>query len=142
MPSNCAAMLTAAQRRPRHEPRHVQRFVQAQRQGQGQRALKPWGSRLREYWGLPLSAWRSTQPVPEDQGQLGAAARQLLDDPVLHEALDRVQTKLIDAWRNTAPGETMARDEAYRMYWSLEQFKSELRVMIANAGLKPRATSQ
>ncbi|HXI76525.1 MAG TPA: hypothetical protein VNH21_05280 [Steroidobacteraceae bacterium] len=88
---------------------------------------------LGEYWDMPPPRWRSTQPAPEDKMQLGENARRLLDDPVLHAALDRVQQKLIESWRNTAPGEGEAREAAYRLYWASELFRDELRLMLGDA---------
>lgn len=85
-------------------------------------------------WRHPrLIPWRSTQPPPSDPSQLGEAARRLLDDPTLQLALDRVQAKLVESWRNTAPGETEAREAAYRLWWASEQLKTELRIMLGNA---------
>jgi hypothetical protein len=74
-----------------------------------------------------------TEPAPTDQMQLGEMAKRLLDDPVLNLALDRIQQKLADTWRNSAVGEVEAREAAYRMLWAAEHFKSELRIMLGNA---------
>jgi hypothetical protein len=92
---------------------------------------------------LPLPPWRSTQPAPSDPMQMGENARRLLDDPVLHLALDRIQQKLAETWRNTAIGETEAREAAYRLHWAAEQFRSELRIMVGNArAIEARARMQ
>jgi hypothetical protein len=77
---------------------------------------------LGEHWDVPPQRWRSTQPAPEDKMQLGENA-----------ALDRVQQKLIESWRNTAPGEGEAREAAYRLYWASELFRDELRLMLGDA---------
>jgi hypothetical protein len=87
---------------------------------------------------VPAPPWASPYPVPEDKGQIGVAAQALLDDPVLHLALDRVQEKLVATWLATAPGERQAREAAYRLHWAAEQFRSELRIMIANASVAGR----
>jgi SRSO17 transposase len=88
--------------------------------------------RLGRYWNRP-PAWRSTMPLPEEAAQIAAMAQRLLDDPVLHEALARMERKLVEAWRATAAGDTEQREAAYRMLWAAEAFKSELRLMVANA---------
>ena len=86
------------------------------------------------FWRHPrLIPWRSTQPPPSDPSQLGEAARRLLDDPTLQLALERGQAKLVESWRNTAPGEIEAREAAYRLWWASEQLKTELRIMLGNA---------
>jgi hypothetical protein len=84
--------------------------------------------------------WRSTQPVPQSQGELGEEARKLLDNPVLIEALDRIERKLTDTWRNSRAGDEAEREASYRLYWAVESLKAELRVMIANAGIAGQRT--
>ena len=92
---------------------------------------------IRRFWGHwqqhRLIPWRSTQPPPSDPSQLGEAARRLLDDPTLQLALERVQAKLIESWRNTAVGALEEREAAYRLWWASEQLKTELRIMLGNA---------
>lgn len=92
---------------------------------------------IRRFWGHwpqhRLVPWRTTQPPPSDPVQLGEAARRLLDDPTLHLALERVQQGLVESWCGTAAGEHEAREAAYRMWWSCEQFRTELRLMLGNA---------
>lgn len=85
-----------------------------------------------------LRPW-STEPPPRDATQMGEAARQLLNDPVLGAAWDRVQAKLIETWKQTAAGDTEAREAAYRLLWASEQAKAELRLMLANARAQARA---
>lgn len=82
--------------------------------------------------------WQASRPVPESQGELGEEARKLLDNPVLIEALDRVEKKLIDSWKNSAAGEGLTREEAYRMYWAVGALRVELKLMIANASMSAR----
>ena len=85
-------------------------------------------------WRHPrLIPWRSSQPAPSDPSQLGEAARRLLDDPTLQLALERVQAKLVESWRNTAVGQIEEREAAYRLWWASEQLKTELRIMLGNA---------
>jgi hypothetical protein len=98
------------------------------------------------YWWaskLPLSRWASTQPAPRDPMQLGEGARRLLDDPTLVLALDRVQQRLVDTWRDSKVGDAEAREAAYRLHWAVEQFKAELRIMLGTArGIEARARMQ
>jgi hypothetical protein len=86
--------------------------------------------------------WRPSAPPPTDRQELGEEARRLLDNPVLHEAMDRVERKLVDTWRNTAPGEDEQREAAYAMYWAMQQIRGELRIMIANAGMAIRQRAE
>jgi hypothetical protein len=96
-----------------------------------------WG-RFARFLAEAKKPWRSTQPVPPSQGELGEEARKLLDNPVLHEAMDRVERKLVETWKNSAPGEEEQRQAAYHMYWALYRIRGELQVMIANAGMAAR----
>lgn len=82
--------------------------------------------------------WRPIGDAPSDRQELGEEARRLLDNPVLHEAMDRVEKKLVESWKNTAPGEDAEREAAYAMYWAMQQVRGELRVMIANASMAQR----
>jgi hypothetical protein len=85
-----------------------------------------------------LDLWKAIVPPPESKTELGEAAKQLLADPVLHLALRRVEEKLVATWRQTAVGEEEAREAAYALLCGLEQFKGELRLMIAEAGMAAR----
>jgi hypothetical protein len=82
--------------------------------------------------------WVSTQTLPQSQGELGEEARKLLDNPVLIEALDRIERKLVGSWRSSLVGDAAGREAAYRLHWAAEQFRAELRIMIANAGMNAR----
>ena len=86
----------------------------------------------------PADLWKSSQPLPPNRSEMGEEARKLLDNPVLHEALDRVERKLIESWRNTTPGDEKAREAAYALHWAAQQFRAELRLMIANATMAAR----
>ena len=71
--------------------------------------------------------------APADKTQLGAAAKRLLDDPVLALALGRIEEKLTQTWRNTTVGAVDEREAAYRLVWAIEHLRSELRAMVGNA---------
>jgi len=93
-------------------------------------------------WARVLAAadvpWQAVGQAPTDRQELGEEARRLLDNPTLHEAMGRVERKLLDTWRNTAPGQGEQREAAYNMYWALQQIRGELRIMIANASMAQR----
>lgn len=82
--------------------------------------------------------WRPQAQAPENPGELGREAKDLLDNPTLHEALDRVERKLQQSWRNSPAGDKEAREEAYRLHWAVEALRAELRIMVANAGMAER----
>lgn len=76
--------------------------------------------------------WLSSRPLPDN---LGEEAARLLDNPVLIEALARVQLKLTETWRLSAPEEQAVRDEAYRLHMAMDLFRQELRLMISGVKL-------
>ena len=47
----------------------------------------------------PADLWKSSQPLPPNKGEIGEEARKLLDNPVLHEALERVERRLVETCR-------------------------------------------
>ena len=82
--------------------------------------------------------WRPFGQAPTDRQELGEEARKLLDNPTLHEAMDRVERKLTETWKQSAPDETRERDAAYHMLWALHRVRGELQVMIAEATMARR----
>jgi hypothetical protein len=77
--------------------------------------------------------WRSSSAPPNDKQELGTYAKQLLDDPVLHLALERVEDKLLHTWKNTEVADEEGRERIYMVYQGMQRFRQELRVMIGNA---------
>jgi hypothetical protein len=78
------------------------------------------------------------EPLPElpgDKHDLANAAERLLADPVFQLAMSRVQTRLFESWKASAPGDVREREEAYELHWAVEELRSELRRMIASARL-------
>jgi hypothetical protein len=81
---------------------------------------------------LPPPPFQPSAPPPADRVELGAAAQRLLQDPTFALALDRVQVRLTDAWRNSTVGDAAGREAAYRLHTAVEQLRSELHLMVAN----------
>jgi hypothetical protein len=92
-----------------------------------------WGRFVR-FMALDEASWRSPSAAPRDKRELGNAARQLLDDPVLHLALERVEDSLIQTWKTSDPADEEGRERVYATYLGMQRFRGELRRMIANAG--------
>jgi hypothetical protein len=80
----------------------------------------------------PVPPLQPPAPPPADRVELGAAAQRLLQDPTFALALDRVQVRLTDAWRNSTVGDAAGREAAYRLHTAVEQLRSELHLMVAN----------
>ena len=84
----------------------------------------------------PDTCARITEPIgepPEDLLQLGNAAQQLLQDPVVDLALKRVQQQMVDRWTKSAMGNAAEREHAYLIYGAVEALRAELALMVANA---------
>lgn len=77
--------------------------------------------------------WSSPHEPPRDRKELGNAARQLLDDPVLHLALQSVEDNLIRTWKASDPADEEGRERVYAAYQGITRFKGELQRMIGNA---------
>jgi hypothetical protein len=67
---------------------------------------------------------------PSDRNELAGAAKRLLEDPVFALALDRIQKRLYDTWRQSEVGDEQARERQYHLHWAVEEVKSELRRMV------------
>lgn len=83
--------------------------------------------------------WSSPHAPPEDKRELGTYAKQLLDDPVLHLALERVEDTLIHTWKSSDPADQEGRERVYAAYQGMQRFKGELRRMIGDASEALRA---
>ena len=86
-------------------------------------------------FGLP---WKASKEPPQSPDELAEEARRLLDNPTLHEALNRVEAKLTETWRTSAAGQREEREAAYALLWGAQQFKAELRLMILNRDVAAR----
>ena len=87
--------------------------------------------------------WRaSSGPVPESQGELGEEARKLLDNPVLIEALERVERTLIETWKRSEPSDEEGREQVFAVYQGMQRFRGQLQQMIANAGMAARQRAE
>ena len=71
--------------------------------------------------------------VPTDRLQLGAAAKQLLADPVLTLAFDRLKDDLVKAFTTSEAHKQDDRERAYFMIWALEGVRGKLRAMVSDA---------
>ena len=74
--------------------------------------------------------------APPDVIALGEEARGILESPLLALAAQRVADKLLNAFKNSAPGATAQREEAYRLWWALEALRGELNAMVGAAKVK------
>ena len=61
-----------------------------------------------------------------DIASRAAAAKRLLDDEVLAEALDDLRDELIRDWRNTADDKTETRENVWRTLKALDRITAKL----------------
>jgi hypothetical protein len=91
-----------------------------------QRMAELWGDRLE-----PEPPDEVREP-PSDPVALGHAAQALLHDPVMRLALDRVERRLIDTWRQSAMGALQEREAAYHLHGAVQELRAELGRMVAD----------
>jgi len=93
---------------------------------------------FRAFWrGLTMADIEQPPPEPEpelptDKAEISAAATRLLGDPAFVLAMNRVEDRLYESWKLSAPGDYPAREEHYRLYWAVGELRSELRRMAAS----------
>ena len=79
--------------------------------------------------------------LPTDRREIASAAKQLLDEPVLELAFERLETRLYETWKESGAGDVAVREEAFRLHWAIEELRAELRRMVDSArvpqGLSP-----
>ena len=84
--------------------------------------------------------------LPTDRNVIASGARQLLDEPVLELAFERLETRLYETWKASGAGGVAVREEAFRLHWAIEELRAELRRMVDSArvpqGLSPEEREQ
>ena len=57
-------------------------------------------------------------------------AKNLLEDPLLQETLDKMEEEYTTTWRNTKTEETEARELLWQLLWAIGEFRSHLSVIM------------
>lgn len=73
-----------------------------------------------------------------DVSARAAAAKRLLEDPVLIEALDAVEQTAITAWRNTSLADEEGRTRAWYALKASERLRVELQGMVVDGQFAAR----
>lgn len=63
----------------------------------------------------------------------GLHAKNLLEDPVLNEALDHIEGSWLQAIANSAPSDADKRELAYTMLYGAKRLRTELRSLMQDA---------
>lgn len=68
----------------------------------------------------------------EEQKEIRDAehAKNLLEDPLLQETLDKMEEEYTTTWRNTKTEETEARELLWQLLWAIGEFRSHLSVIM------------
>mgnify|MGYP003146608656 CR=1 FL=1 len=64
--------------------------------------------------------------------QKGRRAKEILDDPVFHEAIDVIRSDIITHWNLTLYDQTDKREGAYHRTRALDEILRELRTLVAD----------
>ncbi len=67
-----------------------------------------------------------------------ARARAIVEDELVVEVFARLESRLIEGWVASPPGETMAREEAYRSLRALHDFKAEFERLLSDGKVAER----
>ena len=57
-------------------------------------------------------------------------AKNLLEDPLLQETLDKMEEEYTTTWRNTKTEESEARELLWQLLWAIGEFRSHLSVIM------------
>ena len=68
----------------------------------------------------------------EEQKEIRDAehAKNLLEDPLLQETLDKMEEEYTTTWRNTKTEESEARELLWQLLWAIGEFRSHLSVIM------------
>lgn len=69
---------------------------------------------------------------PEERRARGDKAKRLLEDALLVEAFATVEAAYLGAWKNTALGETQAREMAYMAVRTLADVRAAIRRVVTD----------
>ena len=69
----------------------------------------------------------------------GDKARRILEEDLIKEAFDLMESNYNNTWRNSHPEQLEAREEAYRMLICLEKFKLQLTSVLQTGTLAKTA---
>ena len=61
-----------------------------------------------------------------------ARARAIVEDELVVEVFARLESRSIEGWAASAPGEAVAREEAYRSLRALRDFKAEFERLLSD----------
>ncbi len=67
--------------------------------------------------------------------------RQLLENPMLVEALAEIERKWAEAWRKSVPSDVEGREKAYRILLALDEFYAELQTHLESGRLAEETTA-
>lgn len=73
--------------------------------------------------------------ISEDTTRLGAAAKRLLDDPVLRLAFELLEDDVVRAWGNTVVADREKREVLYHQLFALHQISVKLNALLGQANL-------
>ena len=66
------------------------------------------------------------------QADRGDRAKRLLENELINEAFDKIESEIMDAWRNSPADAEQERYNAYLMYRLLMNFKGQFKQAVAH----------
>ncbi len=68
----------------------------------------------------------------EEQIQRAERAQQLLEDPLMKESFDSLETTYLSAWRESRPGEELEREVLWQAWFALDAVRQHLNMVMQN----------
>lgn len=68
----------------------------------------------------------------EDDLRRANQAKQIMGDPLVVEAFEKLESGLTEAWLSAPEGDTEGRERCYRMVWSMRAFKAVFEKILAD----------
>jgi hypothetical protein len=77
-----------------------------------------------------------------DAATRAAAAKRLLDDPLLVEVLDAIEDAAVKVWRSTSEADSAARERAYYTVKASERVRNTLQGIVDNGLIEASRASR
>jgi len=70
--------------------------------------------------------------TPEEQSERATRAKELLEDPLIKESFDSLESTYLSAWRESRPGEELDREVLWQAWFALDAVRGHLNQVVQN----------
>ncbi len=68
----------------------------------------------------------------EEQAERARRAQELLEDPLIKESFDSLESTYLSAWRDSRPGEELEREVLWQAWFALDAVRQHLNQVMQN----------